>query len=113
MDPNRLIYRVLWVGVLLSMAVILLGLVAKGISTDSFPRTPTGLAVLPAQVIQFTPAGLLSLGVFLMILTPMARVLLSIFLFAAEHDSTYVGITGLVFLNLMLGVALSLLLGVG
>jgi uncharacterized membrane protein len=110
---NQLIYRVLWGGVVLSIAVIVVGLFAKLLSPAGFPRTPTPVSLLALQVFQLTPAGLLSLGVLLMIFTPFARVLLSVFIFAEERDRTYVLITGLVFTNLMIGVILSLLLGVG
>lgn len=110
---NRTIYLVLWGGVILSMAVILVGLAAKAFSSVPFPRSPTVLAALPQALLQLTPGGLLSLGVLLMIFTPFVRVLLTVFMFAEERDTAFVGITSLVFLNLMLGVALSLVFGVG
>jgi uncharacterized membrane protein len=110
---NQLIYYLLWGGVVLSLAVILIGLFAKLLSPAGFPRAPTPVSLLALQVFQLTPAGLLSLGVLLMIFTPFARVLLTIFIFAEERDRTYVFVTGLVFANLMLGVLLSLLFGVG
>lgn len=110
---NQLIYYLLWGGVVLSLAVILIGLFAKLLSPAGFPRAPTPVSLLALQVFQLTPAGLLSLGVLLMIFTPFARVLLTIFIFAEERDRMYVFVTGLVFANLMLGVLLSLLFGVG
>ena len=110
---NRTIYLVLWGGVLLSMAVVLVGLAAKAFSPAPFPQSPTRFAALPQEIVQLTPGGLLSLGVLLMIFTPFVRVLLTVFVFAQERDAAYVGITGLVFLNLMLGVIVSLVFGVG
>ena len=110
---NRTIYLVLWGGVLLSMAVILVGLAAKAFSPAPFPHSPTLFAALPQEIVQLAPGGLLSLGVLLMIFTPFVRVLLTVFVFAEERDAAYVGITGLVFLNLMLGVIVSLVFGVG
>ena len=109
---NRLIYEVLRGGILVSIAVLLFGLVVKAFSPAPFPTAPSPLPSLLSEVVQLTPAGLLSLGVLLMILTPIARVLLSIVVFAKEGDRTYVLVTGIVFLNLMAGVALGLL-GVG
>ncbi len=109
---NRLIYEVLRSGVLVSIAVLLFALVVKAFSPSPFPAVPTPLASLLAEVIQLMPGGLLSLGVLLMILTPIARVLLTILVFAKEGDRLYVVVTGIVFLNLMAGVALGLL-GVG
>lgn len=110
---NRVIYYVLWGGVLVSLAVILLGLLAKALSPAGFPRSPTPLTLLPLQLAQISPGGLLSLGVLLMIFTPFARVLLSILIFAEERDRTYLVVTGIVFLNLLVGVGLSLVFGVG
>ena len=109
---NRLVYRVLWGGVLLSIAVILIGLAAEAVSPGGFPRIPAPLPALPAEVAHLTPAGLLSLGVLLLILTPISRVFLTILVFAGERDRTYVLVTGIVFFTLRLGVALGLL-GVG
>ena len=102
----------LWGGILLSIAIILLGLGAKALSPAAVPQAPTPIPDLPGLVAAWTPAGLLSLGVLAMILTPIARVLLTIPVFASERDRTYVLVTGIVFLNLMVGVALGLL-GVG
>lgn len=109
---NGLIYRVLWGGVVLSIGVILIGLAAKALSPADFPRVPTPLPAILGETAAFTPGGLLSLGVLLMILTPIARVFLTILVFAEERDRIYVLVTGIVFFNLMLGVALGLL-GVG
>ena len=106
---NRLIYRVLWGGVLLSIAIILVGLVATALSPAGFPRAPTPMPALLSEAMRLTPGGLLSLGVLVMILTPIARVLLTVLVFSEEGDRTYVLVTGIVFFNLMLGVALGLL----
>jgi len=110
---NRLIYIVLWGGVVGSLAVILVGLGSTLLTPGGFPRLPTPVSLLPGQVALLTPAALLSLGVLLMIFTPFARVLLTVLIFAEERDRTYVAVTGLVFVNLMLGVILSLVFGVG
>lgn len=109
MDMNRLIYRVLWGGVILSILVILVGLAVKPLSPAPMPRIPTPLTALLSDVAGLTPAGLLSLGVLLMLLTPIARVLLTILVFAEERDRAYVLVTSIVFFDLMLGVAIGLL----
>lgn len=92
--------------------MILIGLAATALSPAGFPRVPTPLPAMVSETSRLSPAGLLSLGVLLMILTPIARVFLTVLVFAEERDRTYVLVTGMVFFNLMLGVALGLL-GVG
>jgi uncharacterized membrane protein len=90
------------------MAFLAFGLAVKGVTTDPWPRSPVPLHLVPAEVLALTPAAILSLGVIVLILTPVARVLLSMFVFAGERDRLYVLITGIVLLNLAVGMAIAL-----
>jgi uncharacterized membrane protein len=90
------------------MAFLAFGLAVKGVTTDPWPRSPVSLHLVPAEVLALTPAAILSLGVIVLILTPVARVLLSMFVFAGERDRLYVLITGIVLLNLAVGMAIAL-----
>ena len=107
-DVHRLIYLVLRVGILLSVVMVLIGLAAMAVTAEAFPTRPVPFDALPSELAHVTAAGLLSLGVMLMILTPVARVFLTIVVFADERDWVYVLVTGLVFVNLLVGVALAL-----
>jgi uncharacterized membrane protein len=105
-DTNRLIYHILRGGVLLSVAVLLFGFVLVGIQNSLLPNRSVPPRSLIPQLVQFTPAGYLSLGVLVLIFTPVARVLLSLLSFAEDRDLTYVLMTGIVLVNLLVSVFL-------
>jgi uncharacterized membrane protein len=105
-DTNRLIYHILRGGVLLSVAVLLFGFVLVGIQNSVLPNRSVPPRSLIPQLVQFTPAGYLSLGVLVLIFTPVARVLLSLLSFAEDRDRTYVLMTGIVLVNLLVSVFL-------
>ena len=107
-DINRLIFYVLRVGVLLSIAIVLVGLalLAAGRPMPSGGLHPTDI---PALLAAGNPAGFLGLGVLLLVLTPVARVFLSIAYFAKEHDGAFVAVTLTVFLILLAGIGIGLL----
>jgi uncharacterized membrane protein len=102
---NRLIFYVLRGGVVLAIAIVLVGLM---LLATGRPMPSGGLHPLqiPEELTAGNPAGFLGLGVLLLILTPVARVFLSILYFARERDRTYVAITLAVFLILIAGVAI-------
>lgn len=107
LDVNRLIFYVLRGGVILAVAIVLVGL---ALLAAGRPMPPGGLrpTEIPRELAAGSPAGFLGLGVLLLMLTPVARVLLSVAYFARERDRAYVAITLTVFLILMAGVALGL-----
>ncbi len=105
-DTNRLIYHILRGGVLVSVAVLLFGFVLVGIKNSPLPDRSLPPRSLVPQLVQFTPAGYLSLGVLLLIFTPVARVFLSVLSFAEDRDRTYVLMTVIVLVNLLISVFL-------
>ncbi|TLZ76186.1 MAG: DUF1634 domain-containing protein [Methanobacteriota archaeon] len=105
-DTNRLIYHVLRGGVLVSVAVLLFGFILVGAKSAALPDHSVPPRSLIPQLVQFTPAGFLSLGVLVLIATPMVRVLLSLLSFAEDRDRTYVLMTGIVLVNLLISVFL-------
>jgi len=99
-----IVSAVLRSGVLISAAVILMGLVLfvvhgagggeGGIAaTLAFPRS---IAQVWAGLRSLDPISVITLGLLLVILTPVSRVAVSIFAFAMERDWRYVAITALV-----------------
>lgn len=104
-----IISRCLQIGVLLSAAIILLGLVLfivtgkSGYPGVTFPTRP--LAVLEGAAM-LKPYAVILLGLFVLILTPVLRVGVSIFAFLIEKDYLYVGITLLVFIILIVSFLL-------
>ena len=105
-DVNRLIFHVLRGGVVVSVSFILFGFILRGLGGPDVPGRSIAPRYLATELIHFTPAGFLNLGVLLLIFTPVARVLLSFLSFAEERDRTYVLLTAIVFVNLLLSLFL-------
>lgn len=103
---TKIIGSVLLGGVLLSSAVILVGLLlllaSPGALTSNrtavFPHTFSDLWV---KLLTGHPQAIIVAGLLLLIATPLLRVLISILAFALEHDRRYVLITCLVFAILL------------
>ncbi|MFB0840796.1 DUF1634 domain-containing protein [Paenibacillus oleatilyticus] len=96
-------------GVLLSAAVILLGLVLFLILGDSgYPgRTfPARLPEIGQGLLQLKPYAVILMGLLMLILTPVFRVGISILVFLKEKDYLYAGISLLVFLILIVSFLL-------
>jgi uncharacterized membrane protein len=97
---NHVIQRMLILGLILSAAVLVAGLVCSAIAhqpvaskTLSFKQVLDGLST-------GSPASFLSLGILLLIATPVLRVVGSLFEFVATRDWHYVLVTSLVLLIL-------------
>lgn len=114
--PSRAVERIIGVvlrsGVVLSAAIICLGLVllvVKGLFTgqmriDAALPYPRSLGALLAGLLALDPASVLSLGLVVLIATPFARVAVSIVAFAVERDWRYVVVTALVLTILVAGI---------
>ncbi len=107
-----IISGVLRVGVLLSVAIILAGVVYGyllplfGHSAGStFPDTVSGVS---AGLLAGRPMAIISAGLLLLVATPVLRVAVSIVAFAIEKDRAYVLITALV-----LAILLTSIFGIG
>ncbi len=118
------------VGVLLSAAVILVGILLFAVRQDTgYVRVlphhlkdiltfhqrsgpgffPTSLSEVLQGAMGGKPYAIIELGMLLLILTPIVRVALSVFFFLAERDWLYVGIT----LFVLAVLTFSLFSGVG
>jgi uncharacterized membrane protein len=111
---GREVGAILRLGVLVSSAVIILGLVpylmresARHADYHLFRGEPATLSTVSGAVAYAAkghPRGIMQLGVLLLIATPVARVALCLVEFAREHDRLYVGVTLLVLLVLSWGL---------
>jgi uncharacterized membrane protein len=107
MDPiERMVNRILVVGVALAVALMAAGLVLSVVDGRGLPAHVVSLGDLPALLGSLDPAAYLSLGLIVLIATPFVRVAGSIVAFAREHDRRYVLITAVVLAVMCLGVAL-------
>lgn len=116
------ISMLLRIGVLLSVAVIAIGLVLTFVHHPEYISSHTSLGELTATGAQY-PNHLLGVfegvregrgqaivmaGLLLLIATPIARVALSIVVFIVERDRLYTAITAAVLVILLVGFAVGL-----
>ena len=108
---------VLRVGVIVSGAVILLGLVlslipsmdkGSGVTIHQLlDNGGTRVSVTPSSILEglksFDPISIIQLGLLLLILTPIVRVAMTLMLFIKQADLIFVTITGIVLVVLLLG----------
>ena len=105
---------ILRLGVIVSSAVIVLGLVpflaregARHADYHVFRGEPAVFRTVPdvlAYAARAHPRGIMQLGVLLLIATPFARVALCLVEFARERDRLYIGVTLVVLLTLSWGL---------
>lgn len=102
---ERLIGRILQIGVFTSAIILALGLLlflmnqTTGYPAGTHPKTL--LAILQGAI-AFKPYAIMMLGLFCLILTPVLRVVVSIYAFYKEQDHLYVVITVLVLIILLI-----------
>lgn len=116
-DLNDTIGKTLRYGVVLSSAVVAVGLVVM-LSAPS-PGTPATLqatlaanfgrptlspSALLAGIAHGSAVSILQLGLLILIATPITRVAASVLLFLRERDMLYVGVTLLVLVMLLLAL---------
>jgi uncharacterized membrane protein YfcA/uncharacterized membrane protein len=108
---NTIIGWILQGGVMLSAALILLGLILfpfrpGGFSTARLLAFPQTLGEVWAGLLILRPQAVITLGLLLLIATPVVRVAVSVVAFALERDRRYVVITLAVLAILMISIFL-------
>ena len=106
---------VLRVGVILSSAIIVFGLIllaaknnrAAGMRIDAAIPYPRTLSAVLSGVLSLDPASVLVLGALALIATPFSRVAISIVAFAQRRDWLYVIITSVVMAILIAGITIA------
>jgi uncharacterized membrane protein len=98
MEPiNRLVHRVLMIGLTISATLLVTGLIVWGARGGlALPHSVTGPAQAVRDVGGLRPVGFFSLGLLALILTPFARVAGTVVIFLREHDRRYTVITAAV-----------------
>jgi uncharacterized membrane protein len=110
-DISMVIVWVLQGGIIVSSAIIVLGMILlmlspRGLATiplQSFPDTP---GQIWAGLLTFQPLAIIVLGLLILMVTPVVRVAISAIAFGLEHDRVYVIITLVVLAILGLGFLL-------
>jgi len=103
---ERMVSRVLTVGIAVSVALMAVGLVLGVWDAEGLPAHVVPLVDLPAALGSLDPAAYLSLGIIVLIATPFVRVAGSTIAFAREHDRRYVLITAVVLAVMCLSVVI-------
>ena len=107
MDPiERMVSRVLSIGIGAAVALLLSGLVIGVVSGEGMPTDVVSLPGLLPGLKEPDAAAYLSLGLLVLIATPFVRVAGSIVAFARERDRRYVLVTAVVLAVMCLGVVL-------
>ena len=101
---ERMVSRVLVIGISLSVALMAIGLVLGALAGEGIPGSVTAVGDLGHGLVTLDPGAYLSLGLITLIATPFVRVGGSIVAFAREHDRRYVAITAIVFTVMCLSV---------
>jgi uncharacterized membrane protein len=92
-DLNDAVHRILVVGLVVSTALLLSGLILALLSGQPLPTTMLPLSEAWQQALALQPAGLLSLGLLALLITPIVRVIGSAIVFTWERDWLYTTIT--------------------
>jgi uncharacterized membrane protein len=101
-DPQRrlemFLHNLLVGGVILSSALLILGLVTALAGGNGLPDSVPPLSQVIPLALSFDPTGLLALGFLVLIATPILRVAGSVIGFMVERDWRYALLTFVVFL---------------
>lgn len=106
-DLNEIVHQMLVIGLILSTALMLVGLALDLTLGREVPTAVPDFGDIFNRVIALRPSGFLALGLLVLIATPILRVVGSIFAFLYERDWRYTGITllvlGIVMVSLVMG----------
>lgn len=114
-EPNRMsdvelaVSKLLRLGVFISAAVIIIGLIQYLVTGNSgYPGDtyPTSFGTILHGFIQWKSMAVIETGLLLLILTPVLRVFVSLFVFMQEKDYRFAAITALVFIILIVSFLL-------
>jgi len=106
---ETVVSTVLRTGVLMSAALILLGLTLTIVTGDtSFPNGNMELDWLIMGDPFFAPSHILFLGFLTLIVTPVLRIVASIYVYTKLHDNAFTTITTIVLLVLVVSFTLGI-----
>ncbi|GHP14636.1 membrane protein [Lentilactobacillus fungorum] len=111
-DVEIIIGKILQLGVLISAAIMLIGLILLIVTQSTgYPAGiyPTDFTEIGKGLLSFKSYSIMMLGIFCLILTPILRVVVSIYSFYKEHDLLYVVITSIVLVILMISFVFGIL----
>lgn len=105
-DLNDVVHAVLIVGLIISTALMLVGVGLYLFSQRDLPTTVPEIGDVIRRVRALRPSGFLALGLLVLIATPIVRVIGSIGAFVYERDWRFASLTTLVLLVLVVSLVL-------
>lgn len=86
---NRIVHKMLIVGLGVSTFLMVLGIVLQIISGSPMPEVMVPPHMITAGLVAFQPASFFTLGLLCLIATPILRVIGSVLIYAYERDWRY------------------------
>ncbi len=105
-ELEDLIQPMLMWGVIISSALMLLGLLLGLIQGAPVPESVPPFGQILPMAVAFRPAGIMALGLLVLIATPILRVAGSVLAFIYERDWRYALVTFVVFLIVLTSILL-------
>jgi len=96
-------------GVMISLALVIVGLILTAIAgaKDNQPVGP--LSDLPQELLQLNPMAIITLGILVLLLTPIVQVVVALVTFSIDRDRLYLGICITLLCILALSLTLALI----
>ncbi|HBL16310.1 MAG TPA: hypothetical protein DD417_06000 [Elusimicrobia bacterium] len=108
MRLNRVIARVLTLGLLMSLALMIAGLALSSLRGGAGIPQTTSWTFLSADLLRLDPAALMSLGILVLLLTPVLRLTALLFAYLRKGDWLFAALAGFVLAVLALSVRLGM-----
>jgi uncharacterized membrane protein len=103
-DLNDAVHRILVIGLVISTALLLTGIILDLVTGRSLPTVTLVPGQAFAAVIALRPSGFLSLGLLVLLVTPIVRVIGSIIVFVWERDWRFALVTSFVLIVMTVSI---------
>ena len=96
-------------GVMISLALVIVGLILTAIAgaKDNQPVGP--LSDLPQELLELNPMAIITLGILVLLVTPIMQVVVALVTFSIDRDKLFLGICITLLCVLALSLALALI----
>lgn len=108
MEADRVLSRLLAVGLVLAVLLLVTGAVLAAAGVGDSVGRDSSMSALPGALVAGEPWGFFILGVLILLATPVARVVVLMLWFARRGSWWFFGISAVVLLVLTLSVLLGL-----
>jgi uncharacterized membrane protein len=99
---NVVVSRLLRAGLLLSVAILVIGVVLVALGRGVPIPSHTSLKAMPRAILNLEAGGFFSLGLFVLLVTPAARVVVLLVTFSRDRQWFFAGVSAIVLILLTL-----------